>query len=171
MFFSCGGPEFLEALQFVEGFVERALQAGFVAVEENQALGGVIVGVGQMEPRILGATYAVFGVEAVEFQGGGFQLLAAAEAPEVEDELAEDGELGGGLGLVFFEEGVAELVEGVLVLGIEGEVFGGEAVFEGIEAGAELAFIGLGAGAFGGVAAVGLDLFAGSHGVYSWAKK
>ena len=101
-------------------------------------------------------------VDEAEIEEAGFDGAAAGEAPLGHDDLVDEGGLDGAGGLEVVEEGVEEFVEGLIVFAEDDGVFGGEAVFEGIEADGGLAFGGFGAGAELGVAAIGGALFAGA---------
>jgi hypothetical protein len=161
----------LEALEFVEGAVEGALDAGFVAGEGVEDAGGgtgvPVEDAGQflvvVEASVLGFGVR-FKVDEAKFEEAGFEAAATDEAPLGHDDLVDEGgfERSGGLELV--EEGVAEFVESLIVFAYDDGGLGSEAVFEGIEADGGLAFGGFGAGAVLGIAAVGVDLFFGGHG-------
>ena len=80
------------------------------------------------------------------------------------NELFEEFEFGGSLGLEFFDESGGEILEDLRVLGFDDEGVAVEAKTESVEAGFEFAFGGFWAGSLLGVAAVCGDLFVGSHG-------
>jgi hypothetical protein len=116
----------------------------------------------QGEGVLFGVGFAAAADGAIEGGGGG--RADAAEAPGGGDDALDQEDLGGGGGLVFVEQGLAELFEGGLVFDGEDQLLGGEAVGEGVEGGAGFAFGGLGSGGAEGVEAVGGDLTFGSHG-------
>jgi hypothetical protein len=96
-----------------------------------------------------------------------FDSRGVIELPEGQGELADEGELGGGGGAVFFDQFLEGGGEGELGAGVgDGEVGGrgggGEAVGTGVLRGALLTFRGAGAGGVLGVepvagGAVGVD--------------
>jgi hypothetical protein len=62
------------------------------------------------------------------------------------------------------EQGVAQLVVfGLVLMGEDDDVPGGEAVVEGVAGGADLAVVGAGTGGAQGIAAIRRDLFEGRH--------
>jgi hypothetical protein len=161
----------LEALKFVEGAVEGALDADLIAAEGAEDAGGgtgiAAEDVGQfvfVGEAVVIDFEVLLVVDEAEFEETGFEFATAGEAPLGGDDLADEGGFEGADGLEVVEEGVAEIVEGLFVFAEDHGVFGAEAVFEGIEADGGLAFGGFGAGAELGIAAIGGDLLAGSHG-------
>lgn len=70
----------------------------------------------------------------------------------------------GGLGVEFVGVGVLEGLGEALALGVEGELFGVEAVLEGVGGGAAFAFGGAGSVRFLAVSLGGSDEFGGGHG-------
>jgi len=160
----------LDALELVEGAVEGALDAGFVAAEGvEDAGGGTGVPAEDVGEFVFLGEVVVVGFEVrlvvgeAEIEEAGFDSAAAGEAPLGHDGLVDEGGFEGAGGLEVIEEGVEEFVEGLFVLAVDDGVVGGESVFEGIEANGGLAFGGFGAGAELGVAAVGVDLCFGCH--------
>jgi hypothetical protein len=121
-----------------------------VAVEGVQ--GTVLVGeVGEGQGVLGGAVAAAEFVldipaVAVGFDDDQVGLVApdAVEAPAGGGEAVDAGEFERGLGLEFFEVGVAEALEGLLGFIFEDDAGGGEAVLEGGGAGAGEAFGGFG---------------------------
>jgi hypothetical protein len=161
----------LEALELVEGTVEGALDAGFVAAEGGDGLGvspedvGEAAAWGELGVLLLDVLLVV---GEAEIEEAGFEAAAAVEAPLGHDDLVDEGGFEGAGGLEVVEEGVAEFVESIFVFVEDGGVFGGEAVLEGIKANGGLAYGGFGAGAELGVPAVGGALFASSHKGFSF---
>jgi hypothetical protein len=155
----------LEALEFVEGAEEGALDAGLVATEHGEGVGVFVKDLSQLlvaeEVDVFLAIEILLFVGEAEFEEAGFDAAAAGEAPLSYDHLVDEGGFEGTGGLEVVEEGVAEFVEGLLVFDENDGVFGDEAVFEGIEANGGFAFGGFGAGAELGIAAVGGALLAG----------
>jgi hypothetical protein len=162
-----GGPAVgLEALQLMEGAVEGALGTGLVATEGGEGIGVPAEDVGQFLGLVVvveAVLFAVLQVEEAEFEEAGFDAAEADELPLGHDDLVDEGGFEGAVGLELFEEGDAEFVEIRFDFANDDGVFGGEAMLEGIEANGGLAFGGFGAGAQLGVAAIGGELFAGSH--------
>jgi len=161
----------------LEGAVERAFEVGFVASEivVFGRLGGAF-GVGSAEGVVAG--HDVFFVQAQEVQDGevvfalevavehfGFDAEASLESPGGSDDPFEKEVLEGAGGLEELLELLAEFVEFGLVLVVEEESLGEQAVTEGILGDGGFAFRGCGAGALAGVMTVGEDLFLGSHGL------
>jgi len=140
----------------VEGAVEGAFGAGFVAAEVVEIVGADDEDVSEIAVGDV-AAFADVGAVIVEtvVPDAGFGAVEAAEAPGGEDDGLGEDLLAGGGGLEIAEEGVAEGVVFGLVLGGEDGALGGEAVAEGVEAGDGLAFGGAGAGGLLGVGAVG----------------
>jgi hypothetical protein len=167
----------LEALQFVEGAVEGAFGAGFVAGQEGESVGaagfaeedeGVLLVAGRVleSPQI--------GVLLIEepVEEAGFHAAEAAEAPGGHDHLLDEEGFRGADGLVVVLEGLLDSLEFGFLLGFDDGVLGGEAVAEGIEANGGLTLGGLGAGAELGVPAIGFDLqFGGHNGAGSFRRK
>jgi hypothetical protein len=167
----------LEALELVEGAVEGALDAGFVAAEgfEDAGCGTGVPAedVGEfvcVDEAVVVGFEVLLVVDEAEIEEAGFDGAAAGEAPLGHDDLVDEGGFEGAGGLEVIEEGVEEFVEGLFVFAVDDGVFGGEAVFEGIEANGGLAFGGFGAGAELGIAAIGGALFAGCHKGFSFGR-
>ena len=85
-------------------------------------------------------------------------------SPGDANELFEEFEFGGSLGLEFVDESGGEVLEDLLVFGFDDEGVAVEAETEGVEAGFEFALGGFWAGSLLSSAAVCGDLFVGSHG-------
>lgn len=140
----------------MEGAVEGAFGAGFVAAEVVE-----IVGADDEDPSEIAvgdvAAFADVGAVIVEtvVPDAGFGAVEAAEAPGGEDDGLGEDLLAGAGGLEIAEEGVAEGVVLGLVLCGEDGALGGEAVAEGVEAGDGLAFGGTRTGGLLGIGAVG----------------
>ena len=87
----------------------------------------------------------------------------AAATPDGLDELVDELEFGGSLGLELIENFLSQIFEDAGVFGCEDVGFAVSTVAEGVEAGFEFAFAGFGASAFLGVTAIRRDLFFGCH--------
>ena len=160
------GPE---ALELVEGSVERALDAGFIAGQDGERVGvtdvaeedgGEAVEAGEA-PALVVKAAGVFG--QAELDGGGFHTTDAAEAPGGHDDLLDEEDFDGAEGLVMLFVRLGDFLELVFVFEREDGVLGGESMFEGIEANGGLARGGLGTSGVEGVGAVGVNLFLGGH--------
>jgi hypothetical protein len=103
----------------------------------------------------------VFGDAMIE--EAGFDIAEADQAPLGHDDLLDEGDFDGAVGLEVILELPAQLVEILDFFGCDDGVFGGESVFEGIAANGGLAFGGFGAGAELGIPAIGGALLAGGH--------
>ena len=157
----------LDALEFVEGAVEGALDAGLVAAEGVEDAGcGTGVPAEDVGEFVFVGKAAVVGfevplvVDEAEIEEAGFDGAAAGEAPLGHDDLVDEGGFESAGGLEVIEEGVEEFVEGIFLFAPDDGVIGSESVFEGIEADGGLALGGGGAGAVLGVGAIGGDLLA-----------
>jgi len=129
----------LEGAELAEATEIGALEAGVVA---GEAVEGFFAGVvGEAVLRAAGEV--------------GFQASDTPEIPGGVDELAEQVELQGALGLEIGLEGGSEEVELFELFGADYEVAGVEAVFEGVLGGAGFALGGAGAGGKLGVGDVG----------------
>ena len=100
-------------------------------------------------------------VEALE--PGALGTGEALGDPMTLDEALDEDLLDDALRLEVVENGLLEFAVIVRVFEGEDDGFGGEAVFEGVEAGFGFAFCGSGSGGFLSVAAVGRDLFRCGH--------
>ena len=158
----------LEALQFVEGSVEGALAAGFVAGQRGESTDfagvadedeSVLVVAG----RVVESTQIAFFLMEQPVEEAGFHAAEAAEAPSGHDHLLDEEGFGGADGLVVVLEGLLDFLEFGFPLGFNDGVLGGEAVAEGIKADGGFALGGFGAGAALGVPAIGFDLQFGGH--------
>jgi len=158
----------LEALQFVQGAVEGALGAGFVAGQEGESVGaagfaeedeGVLLVAG----RVVESTQIAFFLIEQPVEEAGFHAAEAAEAPGGHDHLLDEEGFGGADGLVVVLEGLLDFLEFGFPLGFNDGVLGGEAVAEGIEADGGFALGSFGTGAALGVPAIGFDLQFGGH--------
>jgi hypothetical protein len=158
----------LEALEFVEGAIEGALDAGFVAADVGEDVGVHAEDVGQFlvlgHVDVLALDVLLVLIEA-EFEEAGFNAAVAGDAPLGHDDLVDEGGFEGAVGLEIVEEGVEEFIEIPVLFADDDGGFGGEAVFEGIEASGGLAFGGFGASAALGILAIGGNLFIGRHGL------
>jgi hypothetical protein len=156
----------LEALEFVEGAVEGALDAGFVAAEGGDGFRIPAKDIGEL---LVVAEIGVILIDVIavvdeaEVEEAGLDIAAAGEAPLGHDDLGDEGgfEGAGGPELVF--KLLKEFVESLLVFAGDDGVFGGEAVCAGVVSNGGLAFGGLWAGAELGVSTVRGDLLFGSH--------
>jgi hypothetical protein len=151
----------LEALEFVEGAVEAALDAALVAGQGGEFVRVVaedasfaLVG---LEP-VEGSLQPVLGFGEAAVEQAGFHGADAAEAPGSDSHGLDEVEFGLAFGLVVVEERIEELIELLLVLVGDDVVLGGEAVLDGIAGGTSLAFGGKGAVAEGAVLPAGFDL-------------
>ena len=148
----------------MEGAVEGALDAGFVAREafDSAGAGGVIgegAGAG-IEGR---QAFVARELRDTETEQSGFERAQAAEAPRGHGHLLDEQGFGGPGGLVFREKGVEQLLELFGILIREDSGLGGEPVAQGVEADGGASFRGTRAGAELGVAAIGVDLTLGRH--------
>src|ERR1700690_385963 len=152
-----------------QGAAGLGAEAGCVAVEafEGAAIvyqvlvgdGGLGLGAADLEH---GANFGLLANHLVLHEDG-LEDQDAVEAPAGDDQLIDEVEAGGGLGLVLGEV----LFHGVEVLsgfGFEDDQVGGEAVGEAGAAGAGAAFWGGGGAGFGAVCAGGIDAFLAGHG-------
>ena len=158
----------LEALQFVHGAVEGALDAGFVTTQEHE--NAFAAGVAEEDVGVL--VVAGGDLESPQFpfffneqpvEEAGFHAAEAAEAPGGHDHLLDEEGFGGTDGLVVVLERLLDFLEFGFPLGFNDGVLGGEAMAEGIEADGGLALGGFGAGAALGIPAIGFDLQFGGH--------
>ena len=158
----------LEALQFVQGAVEGALAAGFVAGQRGESTDfagvadedeSVLVVAG----RVVESTQIAFFLMEQPVEEAGFHAAEAAEAPGGHNHLLDEDGFGGADGPVVVLEGLLDFLEFGFPLGFNDGVLGGEAVAEGIKADGGLALGGFGAGAVLGVPAIGFDLQFGGH--------
>jgi hypothetical protein len=160
----------LEALELAEGAVEGALDAGFVAAQEGQGVGAAdvaLVEIGEAGARgqALVALGDIFGVIGpAELEEATFDEAEAAETPGGHDDLLDEEGLEGADGLELVLEGLAGFVEFVHFLAFDANVFGGEAVGEGVLADDGLALGGFGTGALLSVLAISVDLLLRCHG-------
>jgi len=160
----------LDALQVVEGAVEGALVAGFVARQGGESVRATAIVLKYIGETVVGGEVAVvvvdiFGVvDQAQLEEAGFHGADAGEAPGGHDDLVDQEGFQGAGGLKLFLEGGLELVELLAVLDGNDGALGGEAVLGGVAAGGGLALGGFGAGGLEGVAAIGFDLFLGCHG-------
>ena len=134
----------LEALQFVQGAVEGALGAGFVAGQEGESAraAGVVEedkGVLVMAGRVVESTQTAFFLIEQPVEEAGFHAAEAAEAPGGHDHLLDEEGFGGTDGLVVVLERLVDFLEFGFPLGFNDGVLGGEAMAEGIEADGGLA--------------------------------
>jgi len=122
-----------EALEFVEGAVEGALDAGFVAGEGfNGAGAGGVVGEGACK-GIKGRGVFVAGeLRHADGEQAGFEGAHAAEAPGGHGHLLDEQGFGGAGGLMFVEKGVAELPEFFGIFVGEDRGLGGESMAKGV---------------------------------------
>jgi len=117
-----------EVHEVVEGALVDAVEAGFVAVEEGEGLGGGhVFECGGEAVDFVGA--GVFGQEAV-FEHAGFDCPGAAEAPVSGDHFFNEAVLDAIGGLEAFQMIVEDDVEGFLRFVIEHETAGEETVAE-----------------------------------------
>jgi hypothetical protein len=153
----------------VEGAVEGALDAGFVAGQDGERVGvtdvaevdgGEAVETGEAPAFVVEAA-GVFG--QAELEGGGFHSADTAEAPGGHDDLLNEEDFDGAEGFVMLFVRVGDFVELVLVFEREDGVLSGESMFEGVKANGGLARGGLGTSGVEGVGAVGVNLFLGRH--------
>jgi hypothetical protein len=83
----------LEALELVEGAVERALGAGSVAAEVGEGVGVFVEDVGE---SFVGGGVGVFRIDVLPVVGeadveeAGFDIAAAGDAPLGHDDLVEE---------------------------------------------------------------------------------
>lgn len=123
------GPE---TLKLVEGAVERALDAGFVAREGFDGAGaGGVVGEGA------GAGVETFDIVAelgdAVLEQACFERAQAAEAPGGHGHLLDEQDFSGACGLVFGEKRVEQFLKFVGILAGEDGGLGSEAVAQGVE--------------------------------------
>jgi hypothetical protein len=153
-----------QAFEFVEGLVESALQAGFVAGQVVDGAVGVEIAldsVGEVIGVLDGGVFAfeiLRRVDHFQVPVRGFGVADAADAPGGGHHLLNEKDLGGGGGRMLGEEVVAEGVELRLLLMIDDEALSGESMANGVKARRVFACFGLGAGALLSVAAVGFNL-------------
>jgi hypothetical protein len=154
----------LEALELVEGAVERALDAGFVAAQGGEGVGTAdvaqeVIGEAGARPHVLVIPVDSSGViDRAELEEATFDEADAGETPGGHDDLFDEEGLDGAGGLQFVLEGLAGGVELVLVLALDAGAQGGEAMRQCILADGGLALGGFGAGALLSVLAIGVDL-------------
>ncbi len=145
-----------------EVLVEEVLTV--VGADLEHADGEAFVGIG-MGLGVAGAGESFGEVGAVEsLEPAAFGAGAAQREPMTMDEALDKDLLGGGAGLEFVEDVLAELVE--VGSGFEGEhdAGGRESVLQGVEASLGFASGGTGSGGFLRVTAVRLDLLLSGHG-------
>ncbi len=148
----------------MEGAVEGALGAGFVAgeggegvgaagvVEEDVSVAGVAVEAGVVVVHVAGE------VEHAEVEQAGLDAAKTPEAPGGHDDLVGQSALDGVEGLEVVVKGGEGFVEsGPFLVGDDGFP-GGESVFERVKADGGASVGGLGAGASLSIAAIGFDL-------------
>jgi hypothetical protein len=121
----------------IEGAVVGALEAGLVAIEGGEGAGFVA----QEAKGEGGAGLVVADIELhfdlwqlaghLDVEESGFHIDGAGQAPAGGDELVDQEEVAGGLGLELGEVGVAKGAELVLGFGFEDDGVGGEAVDDG----------------------------------------
>jgi len=153
-----------EAIEFVEGAVEGALDAGFVAREafDSAGAGGVIgegAGAG-IEGR---QAFVARELRDTETEQSGLERAQAAEAPGGHGHLLDEQGFGGPIGLVFGEKSIEQLLELLGILIRENGGLRGEPVAQGVEADGGASFGSTRAGREPGVAAIGVDLALGRH--------
>jgi hypothetical protein len=126
----------LAAFDFVEGFVEEALQAGFQQGETHHGLeaaavfGDDIAGAGGgVGAVVVLVAFALFEDGHAAGDEGGFVAAGAAEAPPGVGGLVDEGGFDVVAGLEVALEGLEEVVEVGGVFGGEEGLGGGEAVF------------------------------------------
>ena len=153
----------------MEGAIESALDAGFVAGEVGEGVPAAAIVLKYMGKAVLSGQAAVVPVQVFLFvdeaerEETGFERAEAGETPGGHRDLLDQLGFEGADGLKVIEEGAEGLVEGVPVLAGDNGLLGGEAMFERVEAGGGLALGGFGAGAALGVGTVGIDLLLRSH--------
>jgi hypothetical protein len=164
----------LEALEFGEGAVVGALDAA--ALEGDLSQVGLLVaalGVKGEAQILLGGLRVIAG----DLLGGaglgqiehvGFHSGEAAQAPDRSHQAVNQFELDNVDGAEAGVEAEIEFVVEVLVLAVEDEHGGIEAVLHGVETDFVLAFWGFGPGTLLSIPAIGPDLFARCHHVTSW---
>jgi hypothetical protein len=144
--------------QVVEGALVHHVEAGFVTVEEVEAIVGSEVGVGGGHARDLAA--GRLGLHGL-FEHLGLNGPSAAEAPIRRGEFLDHAEFEIVHG---FEPGGEHLTEGREVLGgfvTDEDLFGEQTVAHGVERGALFAGLGSGSSGLGGVGAIGAKTFFG----------
>jgi hypothetical protein len=126
------GRRVTEALEFVEGPVEGALDAGFVARKGfNRAGAGGVVGEGA-GPGVEGVV-VVGELRHADGEQAGFEGAEAAEAPGGHGHLLDEQGFGGAGGVVFVEESVAKFLEFLRIFVGQDGGLGGESVTESVE--------------------------------------
>jgi len=150
-----------EALELVEGAIKRTLDAGFVTGKTFDV--AVVVGEGAGE-RVEGRIGVVVAeLRYADVEQAGFEGAETAQTPGGHGHLFDEQRFGGAGGLVFVEEGVAELAEFFGIFVREDGGLGGQAVAEGVVGDGGASVGGAGAGGKLGVAAVGVKLTFGNH--------
>ena len=153
-----------EAIEFVEGAVEGALDAGFVAREAFDSAGsGGVIGEGAgagIEGR---QVFVARELRHTEIEQTGFERAHAAETPGGHGHLFDEQGFGGPGGLVFREKGVEQLLELLGILVRENGGLGGEPVAKRVEADGGASFGGTRAGGELGVATIGVELTLRGH--------
>lgn len=141
-FFFWGGrcrneaTSFLKQAQGLQGFVEASFGRGRRAGDESEQTVG--------DP----------GIEIFRLEGAGFRFAKAAHAPEVLGQFIDEDLFGGAGGLVFTAKSRAEVVELGRILIREDELFGVQAVTEGVLGRADFAVDGFGSGGMLGIGAI-----------------
>ena len=155
------GPE---TLKLVEGAVERALDAGFVAREGFDGAGaGGVVGEGAGARIEFGKLFVAGQLRDTNAEQSGFERAHAAKTPGGDGHLLDEQGFGGSGGAMFVEKGIAELAEFLGVLVGQNGGLGGEAVAQGIMGDGGAAFGSARAGGKPGVAAISVELTFGKH--------
>jgi len=154
----------------VEGAVEGSLDAGFVAGERiDGARAGGVVGVGAS--RRVDVIFVAGELRRAEGEDSGFEGAKAAEAPGGHRHLLDQQGFGGAGGLVLVEERIAELAKFLGIFCGQDGGFGREAVAERVLRDGGAAFLGARAGGLLRIAAIGVELAFGNHGMDSWGEK